>query len=145
MSEVIVVSACLLGLPTRYDGCPSTNEKVLSAIGSRVVVPVCPEQLGGLPTPRPPHFFDRGTGEDVLAGRSRVVNEDGGDATEEFLRGARTVVRIAELVGAREAWFKERSPSCGVQTTSLGEKKVPGPGVTTALLRSRGIRVRGFG
>jgi len=144
VSEIIVVSACLLGLPTRYDGCPSANEEALSAIGSRIVVPVCPEQLGGLPTPRPPHFLDRGTGQDVLTGRSRVLNEDGDDATEEFLRGARVVLRIAELVGAREAWLKEKSPSCGVEVTSLGEQKVPGPGVTTALLRSHGVRVRGF-
>ena len=144
MSEVIIVSACLLGLPTRYDGCPSANDEVLSAIGSRVVVPVCPEQLGGLPTPRSPYFLECGNGEDVLAGRSRVVNEDGGDATEEFLRGAHTVVRIAELAGAREAWLKEKSPSCGVSWTAASEGTATGPGVTTALLRSRGIRVRGF-
>jgi len=144
VSDVIIVSACLLGLPTRYDGCQCANDEVLSAIGSRTVVPVCPEQLGGLATPRPAHFLDEGTGEEVLAGRSRVVNDDGEDVTEEFLRGSRAVLRIAELAGAREAWLKERSPSCGVQVTSHGEEKVPGPGVATALLRSRGIRVRGF-
>jgi uncharacterized protein YbbK (DUF523 family) len=144
VSNVIIVSACLLGLPTRYDGRPSANEEVLAAIRSHIVVPVCPEQLGGLPTPRPAHFLDQGTGEDVLAGRSRVINDDGEDVTEEFLRGSRAVLRIAELVGAREAWLKEESPSCGFQMTSHGDEKVPGPGVATELLRSRGIRVRGF-
>jgi len=109
------------------------------------MVPVCPEQMGGLATPRPPHFIERGTGEDVLAGRSRVMNAEGGDATEHFLRGARMVARIAELVGADEAWLKEKSPSCGVcMTSSAGVKEAPGSGVATALLRSLGITVRGF-
>ena len=85
-----------------------------------------------------------GNGEDVLADRIRVVNANGEDATENFLRGARTVVRIAELAGAREAWLKEKSPSCGVSWTAASEGTATGPGVTTALLRSHGIRVRGF-
>ena len=144
MSDVIVVSACLLGLPTRYDGCSAASDEALSGLSDRIAVPVCPEQLGGLSTPRPPHFFDRGTGEDALAGCSRVVNADGGDATEEFLRGAQMVVRIAEIVGAREVWLKEKSPSCGVCWTTSGEETVAGSGVATALLRSRGFRVRGF-
>ena len=110
----------------------------------RILVPVCPEQLGGLPTPRPRHYLERGTGEDVLAGRSRVVNDAGGEATEHFLRGARMVLRVAELAGAGEAWFKEKSPSCGVCWTARAGETVPGSGVTTALLREHGIVVRGF-
>ncbi len=144
MSDVVIVSACLLGLPTRYDASSTPSQEALSAISDRILVPVCPEQLGGLPTPRSPYFLECGTGEDVLADRARVVNADGEDATENFLRGARTVVRIAELAGAREAWLKEKSPSCGVCWTTSGEETVAGPGVATALLRSRGIRVRGF-
>lgn len=144
MADVVVVSACLLGLPTRYDGSSEASPEVKEAAGDRVLVPVCPEQSGGLPTPRPPHFFERGTGEDVLRGRTRVVNEAGGDATEDFLRGARMMLRVAELVGAREAWLKEKSPSCGVRWTTSSGETVPGAGVATALLRQHGIVVRGF-
>jgi len=144
VSDVVIVSACLLGLPTRYDGISAPSEEALSAIRDQILVPVCPEQLGGLSTPRSPYFLERGTGEDVLADRARVVNANGGDATENFLRGARTVVRIAELVGAREAWLKEKSPSCGVSWTTSTAGTAAGPGVATALLRSRGIRVHGF-
>ncbi len=144
MSDVVIVSACLLGLPTRYDASSTPSQEALSAISDQILVPVCPEQLGGLPTPRSPYFLECGNGEDVLADRIRVVNANGEDATENFLRGARTVVRIAELAGAREAWLKEKSPSCGVSWTTSSEGTAAGPGVATALLRSRGIRVRGF-
>ena len=144
MTDIVLVSACLLGLPTRYDGRSAASDRVLAAAGHCILVPVCPEQMGGLPTPRPAHFIERGTGEDVLAGRSRVVDLEGRDATDCFLRGARVVARVAELVGAREVWLKEQSPSCGVQWTTSQGKRVRGPGVTTALLRARGIEVRGF-
>jgi len=144
MPEVILVSACLLGLPTRYDGGTRTSDQVRSLLEGRIAVPVCPEQLGGLPTPRSAHFIEQGTGEDVLAGRTRVVDKAGGDGTEQFLRGARMVARIAELVGAREVWFKEESPSCGVCLTSTAGEKVHGPGVTTALLQAGGLKVLGF-
>jgi uncharacterized protein YbbK (DUF523 family) len=144
MSPVVIVSACLVGLPTRYDGRSASSEEVLAAARDRTLVPVCPEQLGGLPTPRPPHFCQLGAGEDVLAGRSRVVTAEGGDGTAAFLHGAELVARLAELCGAQEAWLKEKSPSCGVRWTTSDGKTVAGPGVTAALLLSRGLRLRGF-
>jgi len=150
MSAVVVVSACLVGLPTRYDGRSAASEEVFAAARDCTLVPVCPEQLGGLPTPRLPHFCQRGTGEDVVAGRSRVVTAEGGDATAAFLRGAELVARLTELCGAREVWLKEKSPSCGVRWTTVAGTSIPapqtvaGPGVTAALLLSRGLRVRGF-
>jgi uncharacterized protein YbbK (DUF523 family) len=144
MSPVVLVSACLVGLPTRYDGRSAASEEVFAAARDCTLVPVCPEQLGGLPTPRPPHFCQRGTGDDVVAGRSRVVTAEGGDATLAFLRGAQLVARLTELCGAREAWLKEKSPSCGVRWTTSDGRTVAGPGVTAALLLSRGLRLRGF-
>jgi uncharacterized protein YbbK (DUF523 family) len=80
----------------------------------------------------------------VLAGRSRVVSAEGADVSAAFLRGAQLVARLAELVGAREAWLKERSPSCGVRWTPTAGATVAGPGVTAALLLSRGLELRGF-
>jgi uncharacterized protein YbbK (DUF523 family) len=80
----------------------------------------------------------------VVAGRSRVVSAQGEDATAAFLRGAQFVARVVELCGAREVWLKEKSPSCGVCWTTSGGKTVAGPGVTAALLRSRGLSLRGF-
>jgi len=144
MTAVIVVSACLIGLPTRYDGRSAACAEVLSRAEDCTLVPVCPEQLGGLPTPRPPHYCQRGTGRDVLAGRSRVVTAEGGDATLAFLRGAQLVARLTELCGAREVWLKEKSPSCGVRWTTSEGRTVAGPGVTAALLLARGLDLRGF-
>lgn len=105
----------------------------------RVLIPVCPEQLGGLPTPRPAQELRGGTGDDVLAGNARVVNLEGFDVTENFLRGARIVCEIARLTGAREALLKDGSPSCGVTSVTVDGAKVAGPGVTAAALKQLDI------
>jgi len=141
----IIVSACLLGLTTRYNGADCRREAVVALAGDCVLVPVCPEQLGGLPTPREPAEINAGTGEDVLDGRSRVANRLNADATAPFLRGAEAVARLAELVGARRALLKEGSPSCGVRQIKRAGRDVPGPGVTAALLRRKGVQVDGIG
>ncbi|MEW6399399.1 MAG: DUF523 domain-containing protein [Bacillota bacterium] len=143
----VLVSACLLGVQCRYDGEHEFSAEVVAAAATRCLVPVCPEILGGLPTPRPPAEVVGGDGADVLAGRARVVTGEGRDVTAAFLRGAQEALRVARLVGAREAWLKARSPSCGVTCIHDGtfaQGMRPGAGVTAALLARGGIRLLEF-
>ncbi len=115
----ILVSACLLGLATRYDGGTKASALVQTFIKDYQLIPFCPEQLGGLPTPRPPAELVGGDGLAVLEGRARVFTRDGRDVTAFFLRGAEEGARLARLLGVREALLKSRSPSCGL-TPILG-------------------------
>ncbi|MDZ7374876.1 MAG: DUF523 domain-containing protein [candidate division KSB1 bacterium] len=140
-SQRILVSACLVGIPCRYDGRDAYCEALGELATKRVLIPVCPEQLGGLPTPRPAAQIHGGDGKDVLSGRARVLDERGRDVTENFLRGAQAVLRIAQLTGCREAILKARSPSCGCGQIYHGEQLVTGDGVTAALLKEHGIQV----
>jgi len=139
--EPVIVSACLLGLRTRFDGAHCRREEVLAACADCVPLPVCPEQLGGLPTPRPPAEIESGTARDVLSGAARIVNEHGLDVTAHFRRGAQAVAEIAELLGVRRAILKEGSPSCGVRRIKRAGRDVPGEGVTAALLRRLGVEL----
>ncbi len=143
-----LVSACLAGLKCRYDGGACPDPLVLSLLAAGRAVPVCPEQLGGLPTPRPPAEIKGGDGEGVLDGRARVVDREGRDVTDAFLRGARETLHLARAANASWCLFKERSPSCGQSAVFNGAFEGvtrPGRGVTTALLEKNGIRVIGTG
>lgn len=139
----ILVSACLLGLLTRYDGKTKRHEGVLDYLKREglIPVPVCPEQLAGLPTPRPATRFEAGDGEGVLDGCGRAVNENGEVVNQLFLKGAVETMKVVRLAGCREALLKERSPSCGVRQIYRGEEIVPGKGVTAALLARNGVRL----
>ncbi len=143
MSRPILVSACLLGLHTRYDGQTKGNQRVLDYLDEQglVPVPVCPEQLAGLPTPRPATRFAKGDGRDVLDGNGTIVNDAGAEMNTPFLLGAAEVLKIARISGAKEALLKERSPSCGVHQVYLEESIVAGQGVASALLRRNGLKV----
>ena len=139
----ILVSACLLGLPTRYDGGSRPHQGVRDYLRGRdlLPIPVCPEQLSGLPTPRVPVRFSRGDGEAVLEGLGVIATADGIRMNETFLKGARETVEVARLTGCSEALLKECSPSCGVHRVYLGEDLIGGQGVTCALLRRHGLTV----
>ena len=138
--HTFLVSACLIGLCTRYDGQTKANADCLSQIKTANLktanwVPVCPEQLGGLPTPREAADIVGGDGKDVLAGKAKVVTKSGIDLTAEFIRGAEQVLQIAQLQQTTMAFLKARSPSCAVSG------KI---GVTAALLQASGIEVKEF-
>ncbi|GAB4258279.1 2-thiouracil desulfurase family protein [Thermincola ferriacetica] len=142
---MIIVSACLAGIKCKYSGGHYLVESIYKLVQDGRAVPVCPEELGGLPTPRNPAEIIGGAGADVLSGKARVVDCAGQDVTEEFIIGARKVLELARRVGAVRAILKERSPSCGcsmIYDGSFQQKKRPGAGVTTALLRLNGIEVR---
>ena len=132
---VYLISACLLGLPCRYDGAARPMSEEVAQLKERAtLIPVCPEVLGGLPTPRPPAEI-RG---------KRVINREGRDVTEEYLRGAREVARLVRQFGADGVILKDKSPSCstdGIYDGSFTGTLVPGEGVTAAYLRTLGIPV----
>lgn len=132
----ILVSACLLGCPCRYDGAAKADPRVLALMERHTLIPVCPEQLGGLPTPRLPSerrdggVFDRG----------------GKNVTPQYRQGAEEVLRLARLYGCTHAVLKERSPSCGsgqIYDGSFSHVLVPGSGVAAELLAQNGITVLG--
>jgi len=106
-----------------------------------VPIPVCPEQLGGLPTPRPPSTFVGADGVGVLQQQAHLLDHTGNDTTQAFIRGAQQCLDIARLCQCEWAIFKERSPSCGVHQVYTGETRIQGRGVTTALLLREGVRV----
>jgi len=143
MSRPILVSSCLLGVLTRYDGQTKRNQRVVDYLKEHdlVPIPVCPEQLAGLPTPRPATRFSKGDGEDVLDGCGTVVNDSRIDMNGSFLRGASEVLKIARITGAAEALLKERSPSCGVHQVYLEDTITAGRGVTSALLCRNAIKI----
>lgn len=143
MREPILVSACLLGLPTRYDGAAKRSQAVFDWLERErlLPIPVCPEQLGGLPTPRAKTRFIRGDGHAVIAGCGLVATFTGESMNEVFLRGADATLRIARLTGCRRALLKERSPSCGVHQIHRGDAMVAGAGVAAALLLEAGLTV----
>ena len=134
----VLVSACLLGVACRYDGASKgLPDSVLRELMARhVLVPACPEQLGGLPTPRTP-------AERI---EDRVMTKDGRDVTAEYRHGAEQALHLARLCGCKIALLKERSPSCGSGTIYDGTFTgglTAGDGVTAALLRENGITVYG--
>ena len=136
-----VVSACLAGVRCRYDGSDNLNYEVAELVASGKALPVCPEQLGGLSTPRPPAEIEGGDGKSVLKGEARVLAENRDDVTRAYIMGAREALKLAQLVGARKAITKEQSPSCGCRYIYRGNEVIPGKGVMVALFEKEGIEV----
>lgn len=132
----LLVSGCLLGLCCRYDGASKTHPLAVELLAGHSVIPVCPEQLGGLPTPRPPAERQ---GE-------RVVTAGGADVTAAYRQGAEEALRLCRLFGCQAAVLKERSPSCGcgqIYDGTFSGALTAGNGVTAALLLKHGIPVLG--
>lgn len=136
MKKTLLISACLMGVPCRFDG-KSVTRIDFSALSERYnLIPICPEIYGGLPTPRVPSER-QGT---------RVVMADGTDVTDNFLRGARITVELAWSFGAGAALLKERSPSCGkgeIYDGSFTRTLKDGNGVGAEALIESGVRVYG--
>jgi uncharacterized protein YbbK (DUF523 family) len=138
-----IVSACLVGINCRYDGKNELRKELIKVFKRGELLPLCPEQLGGLPTPRIPSTIIDGDGYDVLDGRKRIINQRSEDVTENFIRGAEEVFRIVKILNVKEAILESRSPSCGcgrIYDETSGEL-IRGDGVLTALLKRNGIGV----
>lgn len=138
-----IISACLCGVNCRYDGENSANERCLKLFREGKAVLVCPEQLGGLPTPRNPVEL-KASAEQVINGEGKAVNTKGEDVTEQFVKGAYETLKIANELGSTKAILKEGSPSCGcnqVYDGTFSGNKIKGKGITAYLLEKEGITV----
>lgn len=132
----ILISACLLGVNCRYNGSGGSLDGLRELMEYAELIPVCPEILGGLPTPRPP----------AERMGDRVISCEGGDVTAAYERGAWESLHLAEIFGAETALMKERSPSCGageIYDGSFSHTRIPGDGTASALLKANGIEVFG--
>ena len=129
-----IVSACLAGIKCRWDGTSKPNKLIIELIEKGRAIPLCPEQLGGLPTPR-------------LAAEqkgNRVFAENGTDVTDKFLKGANEGLKIAKIVNCKEAILKSKSPSCGcgeIYDGTFTNKLIKGDGIFTRVLKQNGIKV----
>lgn len=143
-SKLVLVSACLAGCECRFDGKANPAKGVAALVAAGRAVQVCPEEEGGLPTPRPPAEIVGGDGHDVLSGAAKVVTKDGVDVTDVYIAGARKALEAAQATGATTAILKSRSPSCGkgaIYDGSFSRTVRTGDGVTAALLSQHGIEV----
>jgi uncharacterized protein YbbK (DUF523 family) len=137
----IMVSGCLLGICCRYDGSQSPSHSIIRFASSANIIPFCPEQLGGLPTPRHPAKIVGGDGRDVFSGKATVINDMGEDVTDAYKKGAEQALRVARLVRSTIALLREKSPSCGLTTPYCEKSTHSGMGVTAALFRRSGIKM----
>ena len=129
-----ICSACLLGINCRYNNELKKNIKVFEISKKEVLIPVCPEQLGGLSTPREP----------AERKGKKVFTKLGQDVTKNFVKGAEEVLKIAKLYKAKEAILKQKSPSCGygkIFAPGFSGKIIKGNGVTAELLKKNGIKI----
>lgn len=135
MPEPIACSACLLGIACKYDGGSNFDPSVLRFLAGRRVVPVCPEVLGGLPTPRIPcEIQPDGT----------VRNRAGEDVTAFFERGKQAALALLQKEGCREVLLKDGSPSCGfsrIYDGTFTNRRIPGMGITARYLKDHGITI----
>jgi len=132
---MIIVSGCLADIQCRYDGAAKPCDKVIQLVAEGKAIPVCPEQLGGLTTPRLPAEING----------NRVIQKDGTDVTGKFERGAREALKLAKLAGATTAILKARSPSCGsgkINDGNFSGRLVDGNGIFADLCIKIGIEVK---
>ena len=129
-----IVSACLVGINCRYDRSSKPNQEIIKLVKKGEAIPVCPEQLAGLTTPRIPAEERNG----------KIITKDGKDLTKEFQKGAEEALKIAKLINCKEAILKSKSPSCGcgkIYDGSFLGKLKQGNGVFTRLLKQNNIKV----
>ena len=132
----LLVSACLMGMGCRYDGTNNQLPRLAELMKKHTCIPVCPEVFGGLPTPRPP----------AERQGNKVVNNQGQDVTESFVRGTAEVLRLADLYHCKAALLKERSPSCGsgqIYDGTFSKTLTEGDGLAAQLLKKKGLTVYG--
>ena len=134
-----LVSSCLAGVNCRYDGKDNKNKDIVELVRRGQAIPICPEQLGGLPTPR--------TSCEIVMDEmwnKKVISKDEQDFTKEFIEGAEKTLSIAKIIGVKKAILKAKSPSCGcglIYDGTFSGKLIKGNGLTAELLIKNGIEV----
>ncbi len=153
--KIILCSACLMGINCRFDGKNNLNKKILKLRKKDILIPVCPEQLGGLPTPREQaeiqqifsHNKDRfnNHSNSVFSSKKlKIFTKSGKNVTKNFIEGAKETLKIAKRLNLKFAIFKQNSPSCGcgkIYDGTFSGRLVKGDGITTSILKKNGIDV----
>lgn len=132
------ISACLLGIPCRFNAKAKLNKKALDLYLKGQVIAICPEILAGLPTPRPACEIVGGDGFDVVNGKAKVVDEEGNDFSKEFLDGANIALRQIKALNVNKCYLKSGSPSCGgcnIYDGTFSGSQINGVGVFSAILK----------
>ena len=132
----ILVSACLLGIDCKYNGKNNKNDKVIELLKTHDLIPVCPEIMGGLTTPRIPAEINE----------NEVITKDEKNVTKQYQKGAEETLKIAELYNCQTAILKEKSPSCGcgkIYDGTFTGTLIDGDGITARLLKEHGIKITG--
>ena len=140
----MIVSACLVGVNCKYNGGNNENYKVKEFLKDKQYIIICPEQLGGLTTPRKPSEINGVDGKEVLVGNGKVISYENKDVTKNFIKGANESLNIAKMLDCKQALLKEGSPSCGCNLIYDGTftgNKIFGIGVTAALFKENNIKV----
>jgi uncharacterized protein YbbK (DUF523 family) len=138
---MIIVSACLAGFNCRYDCTNSYDKLIADLVINKKAFPICPEQMGGLPTPRPSAEIKNGDGNDVLDKKARIITIYGDDITAKIIKGSEEVLKLAKMLGAKEAVLKDKSPSCGATMIYRNGEIVSGVGVCAVMLKREGIEI----
>lgn len=139
-----IISSCLIGRSCFYDGSSRIEPRIKELLDAGEAVALCPEELGGLRTPRPPAEIFAGSGEDVLKGKAYVFNKDGKDITINIVKGSKEFLNIAKECKVKRAILKARSPCCGkgrIYDGTFSSRLRSGNGVTAELLLNNGIEV----
>ena len=135
---MFLVSACLVGINCKYNGGNNYNEKLLKMVRDGQAIPICPEQLGGLRTPRNPVELK------VIDGKRYAITNKGEDVTEYYEKGAQEVLELAKKLNIKKAILKSRSPSCGkdkIYSGNFDKNLVDGNGILAELLKQNGIEI----
>ncbi|AYD39791.1 DUF523 domain-containing protein [Clostridium fermenticellae] len=141
---MVLVSACLCGINCKYNGKNNLDTEVMRTLDKEKIIPICPEQLGGLTTPRQPHEIKNGTGKDVLKGMARLISINGDNSTDKFIRGAFETYNICKNFNVSFAVLKSKSPSCGcgkIYDGTFSNTLIDGNGVTAQLLIDNNIKI----
>lgn len=135
---MIFVSACLVGINCKYNGSNNYNKKIFDMVKEGKAIPICPEQLGGLSTPRDPTEIKN------INGKIYAINNKGNDVTVQFKRGANEVLKLSKSLNIKKAILQPRSPSCGIGKIYSGNfdnKLIDGDGILVQLLKENGVEV----
>ena len=135
---MMLISACLVGINCKYNGGNNYNKKALELVKKGIAIPICPEQLGGLTTPRNPSEIK------TIDNEVRVIDNKNNDVTKEFKRGANEVLKLAKILNVDKVILKSKSPSCGIGKIydgTFSNKLIDGNGILVKLLMDNNIEV----
>lgn len=138
---MVFVSACLIGCKCRYNGKHALVQGLKDSYEQGLLFPVCPEVIAGFPIPRDPIDIDGESGEQVLLGNAKVLTKSGQDITDSLLKSSGICVKISKMLNIKSAILKDRSPSCGVFSTSTVNGFTDSSGVIAAALKKSGIKL----